>query len=44
MNHLTHIISFSLFTGMRGVEREVFLDIKRGVEAKSYEEVSRTRT
>ncbi len=26
--------------GMRGADREVYLDIKRGVEAKSYEDVS----
>ncbi|XP_072031369.1 transmembrane emp24 domain-containing protein 10-like isoform X2 [Amphiura filiformis] len=28
--------------GMRGVEREVTLDVKRGVEAKSYEELAKS--
>lgn len=28
--------------GMRGVEREVFLDVKRGVEAKSYEDLAKS--
>ena len=34
------LIHSSFHSGMRGVEREVFLDVKRGVEAKSYEDVS----